>query len=179
MRCKRPSTTKGRTRFRQARPESADAMMAAGIAPPDQGQIRTQDPRKLLTKIKPGRASPEHSRAFKYSGSVMTVVSPELLPRYDISGPRYTSYPTADRFVEAFTATDYLQALDHRSGGASALSQPLSVYVHVPFCESLCYYCACNKIITKHHEKWSCTPSAWASARQSRNCIWAAARPPS
>ncbi|MRD47973.1 oxygen-independent coproporphyrinogen III oxidase [Caenimonas koreensis DSM 17982] len=85
----------------------------------------------------------------------MTVVSPELLPRYDISGPRYTSYPTADRFVEAFTATDYLQALDHRSGGASALSQPLSVYVHVPFCESLCYYCACNKIITKHHERAS------------------------
>ena len=83
----------------------------------------------------------------------MTAVSPELLPRYDISGPRYTSYPTADRFVEAFTAADYAQALDQRSEGAVALGQPLSVYVHVPFCESLCYYCACNKIITKHHDR--------------------------
>ncbi|MBC7601987.1 MAG: oxygen-independent coproporphyrinogen III oxidase [Ramlibacter sp.] len=83
----------------------------------------------------------------------MTVVSPELLPRYDVAGPRYTSYPTADRFVEASNATDYAQALEQRGSGAAALSQPLSVYVHVPFCESLCYYCACNKIITKHHDR--------------------------
>lgn len=80
-------------------------------------------------------------------------VSESLLTRYDISGPRYTSYPTADRFVEAFTADDYAQALAQRRSGAAALALPLSLYVHIPFCESLCYYCACNKIITKHHDK--------------------------
>jgi oxygen-independent coproporphyrinogen III oxidase len=83
----------------------------------------------------------------------MEALSPELLQRYDVSGPRYTSYPTADRFVEAFGETDYVQALQQRRNGASALALPLSLYVHIPFCESLCYYCACNKIITKHHER--------------------------
>ena len=76
----------------------------------------------------------------------------ELLTRLDIPGPRYTSYPTSDRFVEAFTAEHYRQALALRGEGARA-AQPLSVYVHIPFCESLCYYCACNKIITRHHER--------------------------
>ncbi len=80
-------------------------------------------------------------------------VSAELLQKFDVSGPRYTSYPTADRFVEAFTAEDYQRALLQRRQGASALKLPLSLYVHVPFCESLCYYCACNKIITRHHER--------------------------
>jgi oxygen-independent coproporphyrinogen III oxidase len=80
-------------------------------------------------------------------------VTDELLRRYDVSGPRYTSYPTADRFVEAFTAEDYAQALTQRRSGAAALALPLSLYIHIPFCESLCYYCACNKIITKHHSK--------------------------
>ena len=83
----------------------------------------------------------------------MTRVSPELLRRYDVPGPRYTSYPTADRFVEAFTGEDYARALRLRREAASGL--PLSVYVHIPFCESLCYYCACNKIITKRHERAS------------------------
>src|SRR5512133_2191523 len=79
-------------------------------------------------------------------------ISESLIRQYDVSGPRYTSYPTADRFVEAFTSQDYIQALEQRRSGAAALLLPLSLYVHVPFCESLCYYCACNKIITKHHE---------------------------
>jgi oxygen-independent coproporphyrinogen III oxidase len=83
----------------------------------------------------------------------MTHISPELLRRFDISGPRYTSYPTADRFVEAFSPTDYEQALAQRRAGPAALALPLSLYVHIPFCESLCYYCACNKIITKHHSR--------------------------
>ncbi|HPW84271.1 MAG TPA: coproporphyrinogen III oxidase, partial [Rhodoferax sp.] len=86
------------------------------------------------------------------SAEVETVTD-DLLRRYDVSGPRYTSYPTADRFVEAFTAEDYAQALTQRRSGAAALALPLSLYVHIPFCESLCYYCACNKIITKHHDK--------------------------
>ena len=79
--------------------------------------------------------------------------STELLRRYDVAGPRYTSYPTADRFVEAFTVDDYARALQQRRSGAAALVLPLSLYVHIPFCESLCYYCACNKIITKHHDR--------------------------
>ncbi|MDI1270663.1 MAG: oxygen-independent coproporphyrinogen III oxidase [Polaromonas sp.] len=83
----------------------------------------------------------------------MTNVSPDLLQRFDVPGPRYTSYPTADRFVEAFTAADYGQALGQRRTGPAGLTMPLSLYVHIPFCESLCYYCACNKIITKHHNR--------------------------
>jgi len=78
----------------------------------------------------------------------------ELLTRFDVPGPRYTSYPTADRFVEAFGADDALRALQQRAEGAIVGGvAPLSLYVHVPFCESVCYYCACNKIITKHHER--------------------------
>ncbi len=83
----------------------------------------------------------------------MSVISPDLLRRFDGNGPRYTSYPTADRFVEAFAADDYVQALKQRRAGPAAMTLPLSLYVHIPFCESLCYYCACNKIITKHHDK--------------------------
>lgn len=80
-------------------------------------------------------------------------ITPELLRKYDVPGPRYTSYPTADRFVEAFGAGDYLQALAQRRAGPAALATPLSLYVHIPFCESLCYYCACNKIITKQKNR--------------------------
>lgn len=83
----------------------------------------------------------------------MSFLTPELLTRFDVPGPRYTSYPTADRFVEAFSQLDLHQALELRSQGLSQKIRPLSIYVHIPFCESLCYYCACNKIITKHHEK--------------------------
>ena len=78
-------------------------------------------------------------------------VTREMLEKYDVAGPRYTSYPTADRFVDAFGVVDYQQALEKRRVGGMAL--PLSIYVHVPFCESLCFYCACNKIITKRHER--------------------------
>lgn len=83
----------------------------------------------------------------------MTAVTPELLTRFDVPGPRYTSYPTADRFVEAFGQEDYALALAQRHLGTGSKAMPLSLYVHIPFCESLCYYCACNKIITKHHDK--------------------------
>lgn len=77
----------------------------------------------------------------------------ELLRRHDRPGPRYTSYPTADRFVDAFTDADLFGALEQRRGDAKALRQPLSLYVHVPFCAQLCYYCACNKIITRRREQ--------------------------
>ena len=81
------------------------------------------------------------------------VLTDELLHRMDRPGPRYTSYPTADRFVEAFTAEHFLQALAqrHDMGGAGGAGAPLSLYIHVPFCESVCYYCACNKIVTRDH----------------------------
>ena len=78
-------------------------------------------------------------------------LSEALLRRFDVPGPRYTSYPTADRFVDAFGPEAYRQALRWR--GSSAAGAPLSLYVHIPFCESVCYYCACNKVITRHHER--------------------------
>jgi oxygen-independent coproporphyrinogen III oxidase len=82
------------------------------------------------------------------------ILSESLLRRFDTPGPRYTSYPTADRFVEAFGPADTLRALAQRAEGATVGSAaPLSVYVHIPFCESVCYYCACNKVITRHHER--------------------------
>lgn len=78
----------------------------------------------------------------------------ELLRKLDVPGPRYTSYPTADRFVEAFGPAEYAQALRQRADGAMVGGvAPLSLYVHVPFCEQVCYYCACNKVITRHHER--------------------------
>lgn len=81
-------------------------------------------------------------------------INEDLLRRYDVAGPRYTSYPTADRFVEAFTVEQYQRALSQRgSGSLVGGGMPLSLYVHVPFCESVCYYCACNKVITRHHER--------------------------
>jgi oxygen-independent coproporphyrinogen III oxidase len=94
-----------------------------------------------------------HSACESTEPSTMNAVSPDLLRRFDIPGPRYTSYPTADRFVEAFGAAEIAQALAQRRAGPMAPALPLSLYVHIPFCESLCYYCACNKIISKKHER--------------------------
>ena len=78
----------------------------------------------------------------------------QLLARLDEPGPRYTSYPTADRFAESFGASQYRQALQLRAEqSAAGTAPPLSMYVHIPFCESICYYCACNKVVTRHHER--------------------------
>jgi oxygen-independent coproporphyrinogen-3 oxidase len=73
----------------------------------------------------------------------------DLIRKYDTSGPRYTSYPTADRFTEAFTAEHLVAALLARKENGSP--RPLSLYVHLPFCSTICYYCACNKVVTKDH----------------------------
>ncbi len=73
---------------------------------------------------------------------------PELLQRFDISGPRYTSYPTADRMHTGFGPKDYSEELRRRG---ERPDEPVSLYFHVPFCETLCYYCGCNKIPTKNH----------------------------
>lgn len=72
----------------------------------------------------------------------------ELLDKYNISGPRYTSYPTALEFNEKYTDQDYSASLKQLPDGKS-----LSLYIHIPFCQNICYYCACNKIITKHRSK--------------------------
>ena len=77
------------------------------------------------------------------------VIDPVLIRKYDVSGPRYTSYPTADRFVEAFGEAEFRRWLAKRNIGG--ISQPLSVYVHLPFCDTACYYCACNKVVTSDH----------------------------
>jgi len=74
-----------------------------------------------------------------------------LLHRFDRPGPRYTSYPTADRFVEAFDAATFAARLAKR--GEQTAPPGLSVYVHVPFCDKVCFYCACNKVVTRHHER--------------------------
>jgi len=74
----------------------------------------------------------------------------DLVRKYDGFGPRYTSYPTADRFNGGFGPSELVAALGARRDAAGA-PQPLSLYVHVPFCNTICYYCACNKVITKDH----------------------------
>jgi len=72
------------------------------------------------------------------------------LRRFDQPGPRYTSYPTADRFVEAFDADAYARWLNVPGSGAA---RPISLYVHLPFCNTICYYCGCNKVVTRDHGK--------------------------
>jgi oxygen-independent coproporphyrinogen III oxidase len=81
---------------------------------------------------------------------VRSLLTEEFLRKFDTPGPRYTSYPTADRFSETFGSADAVKVLTQRDRTSTA---PLSLYVHIPFCEQLCYYCGCNKIITKHHER--------------------------
>lgn len=79
----------------------------------------------------------------------VSAISPALVERFDRPGPRYTSYPTADRFVAAYDCAAHAAWLTKRNIGGFA--RPLSLYLHIPFCANLCYYCACNKIITKDH----------------------------
>ncbi len=76
---------------------------------------------------------------------------PGLLGRLAQQGPRYSSYPTADRFNERFAYRDYLQAVAGRRTQGSV--HPLSLYVHIPFCDAACYFCACNKIVTRDRSK--------------------------
>lgn len=73
----------------------------------------------------------------------------QLIRKFDTLGPRYTSYPTADRFYTDFNASSYREHLQKRA--SLAQKPPLSLYIHIPFCAQLCYYCACNKVITKDH----------------------------
>jgi oxygen-independent coproporphyrinogen-3 oxidase len=72
-----------------------------------------------------------------------------MVRRYDVPGPRYTSYPTAPHFSEAITEADYHRAALESNG--DPIPRQLSIYVHVPFCESPCFYCGCTRIITRDH----------------------------
>jgi len=74
-------------------------------------------------------------------------LTPELIRAYDRPGPRYTSYPTADRFHDGFTAADYGAALARAN--AERPGAPLSVYAHLPFCEQLCNYCGCHVVVSR------------------------------
>ena len=86
------------------------------------------------------------------SSSFPAIEIPEdLIRRFDSLGPRYTSYPTADRFHSGFDAAAYQSYLKGRS--QQDKKPPLSLYIHIPFCASLCYYCACNKVITKDRSR--------------------------
>ena len=70
-----------------------------------------------------------------------------LIEKYNGNGPRYTSYPTALEFSETFNQADLLAATEQYP------ERPLSLYIHIPFCHKLCYFCGCNKVITRHQEK--------------------------
>lgn len=73
-------------------------------------------------------------------------LDPQLISRYNTSGPRYTSYPTALEMHDGFGESEYREqiALSNARGG------PLSLYFHIPFCDTVCFYCACNKIVTRN-----------------------------
>ncbi|MEJ2426323.1 MAG: coproporphyrinogen III oxidase, partial [Candidatus Thiodiazotropha sp.] len=74
-----------------------------------------------------------------------TLFDLELIAKYDQSGPRYTSYPTAVQFHEGFDESEYRRIAKESNASGS----PLSLYFHIPFCDTICFYCACNKVATK------------------------------
>ncbi|MCO4810964.1 MAG: oxygen-independent coproporphyrinogen III oxidase [Gammaproteobacteria bacterium] len=75
----------------------------------------------------------------------------DLIVRYGGRGPRYTSYPTALQFNDELTQADY----EAKAKESNASDVPLSLYIHIPFCHSLCYYCGCNKIVTRNEDRVS------------------------
>lgn len=79
------------------------------------------------------------------------VFDKDLIRRYDTFGPRYTSYPTAVQFTTDFKLEDYLDGVKHSN--EDPIPSPLSLYLHIPFCDTICYYCGCSKVITKDKSK--------------------------
>ena len=79
----------------------------------------------------------------------------DLIKRYDKAGPRYTSYPTAVQFHEGFGPEQYKAWCEKTNEMSRAAAQPtpLSLYFHIPFCDTVCFYCGCNKVVTKRREK--------------------------
>jgi oxygen-independent coproporphyrinogen-3 oxidase len=78
---------------------------------------------------------------------IVDLFDPALLNKYNVNGPRYTSYPTALEFDSRVTDDDLYHIAEHSK------TKSLSLYIHIPFCHTLCYYCGCNKIVTRHQEK--------------------------
>lgn len=99
----------------------------------------------------PAKTNPPIADQFMAGDLQQVAFNSELIARYDGKGPRYTSYPTADRFGTAFTESDFRAALTCET--PSSIAQTLSLYFHLPFCNTICYYCACNKIVTKDHTR--------------------------
>ncbi len=79
------------------------------------------------------------------------VFNKDLIRRYDTFGPRYTSYPTAVQFTTDYDADDYLDWVKYSN--EDPIPAPLSLYLHIPFCDTICYYCGCSKVITKDKSK--------------------------
>lgn len=77
-------------------------------------------------------------------------VTQEILDKYNVPGPRYTSYPTAPEWIDSFGPSDYRQAL--KQSNQALPSRPLSLYMHLPFCDRLCLFCGCNVVISQKHE---------------------------
>ena len=77
----------------------------------------------------------------------------ELIRRYDQSGPRYTSYPTAPQFQPGLPASSYLAEIEASNG--DPVPAPLSLYLHLPFCTNPCFYCGCNRVITRDASRGS------------------------
>ncbi len=75
----------------------------------------------------------------------------DLLKKYDVPGPRYTSYPPAPHFHEQFTSEDYLNEIVKTNYGEAF--RDLSLYFHIPYCDTLCYFCGCNMIVTRNHDR--------------------------
>ncbi len=91
------------------------------------------------------------SRSFQLTQPI--IIDTALVRKYDKSGPRYTSYPTANQFVTAYDGQAHQTTLAQRADKSGPLDKksalPLSIYIHLPFCNTICYYCGCNKIVTK------------------------------
>ena len=98
-------------------------------------------------------------------------IKPALIAKYDRPGPRYTSYPTADRFAEGYGPEQHLRTLQNR--GLTSPDRPLSLYVHLPFCNTICYYCGCNKVVTKDHSR-SATYLGYVEREVASNAVLAA-----
>ena len=77
-------------------------------------------------------------------------VTAQLLEKYNVPGPRYTSYPTAPEWLDSFGPADFEKAFDESN--AAQPRRPLSLYMHLPFCDSLCLFCGCNVVINRDHE---------------------------
>jgi oxygen-independent coproporphyrinogen III oxidase len=114
-----------------------------GTGPAFDAGALTPETGSWLTRERSGAGEPA-------SGPVSRAATAELLARYDVPGPRYTSYPTAVEFHEGVDAAEYARRLELANARAP---EPISLYVHLPFCAERCLFCGCNVIITPHHER--------------------------